>query len=160
MDDPFAVFGLEREFEIDAAVLRSAMLRLTAQTHPDRYTDPIEQAEAAERSAAINRAYAELKDPERRARALLLLRGHVIDEKASPPPALLMEVMEMREAMESAIESKDSAALAGLRADAETQRGERLAAIAAAFQRDDLEAVAGQLQGLRYVERMLEQMPG
>ncbi|MEM1213381.1 MAG: Fe-S protein assembly co-chaperone HscB [Planctomycetota bacterium] len=160
MDDPFAVFGLERGFELDAGALRSAMLRLTAQTHPDRYTDPIEQAEAAERSAAINRAYTELKDPERRARVLLRLYGHAIDEKASPPPALLMEVMEVREQMEEAIASKDTAALARLRADAETQRGERLEAIAAAFGRDDLEAVAGQLQGLRYVERMLEQMPG
>ena len=110
MDDPFALFDLPRRFDIDREALQAAYLRKSAALHPDRFADPIEQAEAAERAAALNRARAVLIDDERRANALLaLLGGPGNEDEKDLPDGFLMEIMEIRQTMEEILASGDAA---------------------------------------------------
>lgn len=180
--DPFALLGLPRRFDLDAAELQRRFIQASAANHPDRFTDALDQADAADRSAAINEAYRLLLDPQSRAEALLdLLEAEAgaggpsagrtparaaADAKALPPN-LLMEMMEARERMEEAQASDDQAALAELATWARRERDKRLAhlggllsagatgggeARAAALREARLE-----LNAIRYFGRMIEQ---
>ena len=163
-DDPFALFGLQRSFAIDEAALRQAFLKASAEQHPDRFVDPIEQAEAVERMSLLTDAYRVLGDPELRARALLALSGlELAEDKDKLPPALLMEIMDVREEMEAAIETRNQAELNRLRQWANDQRQGYLNKLAALFEGEldqaKASAVRLELNALRYMQRMLEQMP-
>lgn len=164
-DDPFAIFDLPRRFTFDEQALRQRFLKASAEQHPDRFPDPIQQAEAVEQMSRLTDAYRTLSDPEARARALLRLSGVEDDkDKDSLPPDLLMEVMEVRETMESAIASGDDDELARLRQWANQQRDEHLQQLGTLLDTELTAAKAPevrlQLNALRYMERMLEQMPG
>jgi len=162
MTDPFAVFNLPHQFDIDQADLRKRFVKASAAAHPDRFTDPVEQAEAAERSSEINEAHRILKDPEARANALLaLLGGPAKEDDKSLPDELLMEMMEVREKQEEAEASGDAAVLKELADWARQQRAEHLDRIAQLLREDasgeDLKEARKQLNALRYFERMIEQ---
>ena len=79
-------------------------MQASAQMHPDRFPDPIEQAQAVEQMSLLTMAYRLLSDPESRARELLRLSGVETDrDRDKLPPDLLMQVMDVREEMESAL---------------------------------------------------------
>lgn len=164
-DDPFAIFGLPRRFSIDEAALRQAYLKASAEQHPDRFIDPIEQADAVEAMSRLTDGYRVLSDPELRARALLSLSGlELAEDKDKLPPDLLMQVMEVREEMEDAVVSENQAELDRLRAWANEQRAMYLNKLGELLD-DQLDAgkatqVRLELNALRYMQRMLDQMPG
>jgi len=163
--DPFDTLGVDRRFDLDAQALRQTFLAVSAETHPDKFVDPIEQADAVERMSRLTDAFRVLSDPESRARALLRLSGLEAEgDKDKLPPDLLMEVMEVREALESAIESDDTAELNRLRAWATERREQHLGQLAGLFasplDADAASRVRLELNALRYMQRMLEQMPG
>lgn len=89
---------------------------LSRALHPDRHATaaPTERRVAIERAMAVNEAWRIVRDPLSRALSLLELRGAPLRDQDRATPALLMEVMELREALESA--RGDSAAIAPLRA--------------------------------------------
>ncbi|MGB0766796.1 MAG: Fe-S protein assembly co-chaperone HscB [Phycisphaeraceae bacterium] len=163
--DPFALLGLPRRFSVDESALRRAFLEASASCHPDRFTDPIEQAEAVESMSRVTDAYRVLTDPELRAKALLGLSGlELAADRDKLPPALLMEVMEVREELEAATESGDSAELDRLRRWASEQRTGHLDRLATLLDgeldAEKAKAARLELNALRYIQRMLEQMPG
>ena len=167
MPDPFQTLGLPPRFDLNEAELHAKFIQASAATHPDRYTDPVDQADAAERAAEINHAYAVLSDPERRADALLtLLGGPGKSDDKSLPPDLLMDMMETRERMEEAIAENNQAELDKLRAWANTQRETHLKKIRSLFANQEelapgnAKAIRLELNTLRYIQRMLDQMPG
>jgi len=180
IDDPFALLDLPRRFEIDREALQAVYLRKSASLHPDRFADPIEQAEAAERAAALNRARAVLIDDERRANALLaLLGGPGKEQEKDLPDGFLMEIMEIRQTMEEVLATGDTARRRDFEEWAEGERQALLEKIANLFERAAPEdghpaaAAAGsaadpallreiriELNALRYIERMIEQLGG
>lgn len=163
-DDPFAIFGIERRFSIDEHALRQAFFKASAKQHPDRFVDPIEQADAVEAMSKLTDSYRVLSDPELRARTLLALSGlELPEDKDRLPPDLLMEVLEVREEMEDAVSSNNVAELDRLRAWANNQREMYLNKLGKLLD-DELDAgkasqVRLELNALRYMQRMLEQMP-
>lgn len=164
-DDPFAIFGIPQRFSLDEQALRQAFLKASAQQHPDRFVDPIEQADAVEAMSKLTDAYRVLSDPELRARALLSLSGlELAADKDKLPPDLLMEVMEVREEMEAAIGSGNEAELDRLRTWANGQREMYLKRLGELLDEeldaDKASQVRLELNALRYMQRMLEQMPG
>jgi molecular chaperone HscB len=167
MQDPFALLGIEPVFNLDRQDLEARFLAASSRCHPDRFTDPLDQADAAERMSQLTDAHRVLRDDERRARALLALRqgaaeAQADDEKALPPD-LLMEMMEVREALDDAVSLGDQPAVEKHRAWAHEKRAGYLAAIGKLFDQEPGDANAAairlQLNGLRYIERMLEQVP-
>jgi molecular chaperone HscB len=162
--DPFELLGIPRGFAVDAAELRAAFLKVSSEHHPDRFIDPIEQAEAVETMSRLTDAHRVVSDPELRAKSLLALSNlELPEDKDKLPPALLMEVMDVREALESAIEQDDQVELRRLRDWATQQRAAHLDALASLFEgaldADKAKAVRLELNAMRYVQRMLEQMP-
>ncbi len=181
MPDPFNILGLPRRFDLNADELQAKFIQASSHHHPDRHTDSVAQAEAAEKSAEINQAYAVLSDPESRADALLtLLGGPAKEDDKSLPPALLMEMMEVREELEQAIADNNKIELERLRGWASDQRHTHLTKIAELFDtpapgsspgsspggdaniidESVARAIRLELNTLRYIQRMLEQMPG
>lgn len=162
--NPFEMLGVERRFTQDDQAVRQAFLKASAEQHPDRFVDPIEQADAVETMSKLTDAYRVLSDPELRARALLALSGlELAEDKDKLPPELLVDVMEVREEMESAIESGNQSELERLRGWANEQRETYLEKLGVLLD-DELDtakakAVRLELNALRYMQRMLEQMP-
>jgi len=164
MSDPFDLLNLTPRFDLDPDQLQAAFLRESARRHPDRFTDPLEQADAAEAMSQITLAHQTLRDPESRANALLALSGYADrEDNKSLPPNLLMEMMEVREDMEQAIDSGDAEKLEKLHRWAKAKREEHLATIASTFaspmDTDSAKKVRLELNTLRYIARMIEQLP-
>ncbi|MCC6215170.1 MAG: Fe-S protein assembly co-chaperone HscB [Polyangiaceae bacterium] len=113
--DPFSLLGLEPVFRLDEAVLEARHRELAAALHPDRHHAEAPRARRQALGAAIevNAAFRQLRDPVRRAEALLVRRGWAVAAGSEPRPApeLLMDVMEQREALAVARRARDRASL-------------------------------------------------
>ena len=161
--DPFEALGLEPTFALDVAVLEQRHRDLSRALHPDRHaaSGAAERRMALGRAIEVNEAFRNLKDPVRRAEALLARRGVQSGEGKEPPasPALLMEVMERREALAEIRLSKDQVALARLIAEVEQEerrvRGEleREFSVSA----DNSAEIVKKVGELRYYRRFLEE---
>ncbi len=162
-DNPFSLLGLACRFDIDFSTLEQAYFEALSHAHPDRFQDPFEQADAADRSSRINEAFQTLKDPLQRAEALIALITDGGHDARDLPEEFLMQMMEMREYMETAIADQDHVALARLKSWADDQQEQHLARIASLFQAhqagDQATSLQQQINALRYIQRMIEQMP-
>ncbi|MBY0354461.1 MAG: Fe-S protein assembly co-chaperone HscB [Rickettsiales bacterium] len=102
MRDYFAVLGFAASFSLDDAALHAAYLAAQRQFHPDRQASPTARMSAIQASADCNAAYRILKDPLLRAEHLLALQGVMVGgekDTVKPSQPLLIESMEMREAL-------------------------------------------------------------
>ena len=104
----------------------------------------------------MNDAYRTLKDPLSRAIYLAGLRGVELpgDGKTIDDPELLMEAMEVREALHEA-ESVD--AVDALANKARADAGEALAALGGLFSAGDRSAIKKALLRLRYLDKFAEE---
>ena len=173
--DCFRVFGIPAQFEVDTTQLEQRYKEMTKVLHPDRFAraDPQARRASLERSVQLNEAWQILKDPVRRAEYLLSLSGievgemsgagkpgHSGDHATVPvPQILLMEVLELREALSEAHAAKD---LQETEALIDKVRG-RLATVmddvATGFLASppELEANSTRLVTIRYYRRFLEE---
>jgi molecular chaperone HscB len=123
--NPFETLGVEPVFSLDLALLEQRHRDLSRALHPDRHaaSGASERRMALGRAIEANEAFRTLKDPVRRAEALLSLRGVHSGEGKEPSasPALLMEVMERREALAEVRKTKNEAALARLIAEVKAE---------------------------------------
>jgi molecular chaperone HscB len=90
----FARLGLPRRFRLDAAALEANYLARSREVHPDfTGNDPA----SLQASAALNEAYATLREPFRRAEYLLTLEGGPSAAAVKQMPAeFLEEMLELR----------------------------------------------------------------
>ena len=136
-------------FVIDVRYLRKEYLQLQAQAHPDRHHGG-DKRRAEGASARINEAYKTLQNPLLRAQYLLSLRGIDVaqDETAKvEDPELLMEVLEMREEIES-IENEEE--LLPLKEANEAKIEKSVEVLDGAFKVDDLNLAKEEAVKLRY----------
>ena len=100
----FELFGLPVAFDLDADDLASRYRELQRRVHPDKFANASDQERrlSLQMTAQVNEAFQTLKDPVRRGRYLLSLRGIDTDEETDTAmdPAFLMEQMEWRENLE------------------------------------------------------------
>ena len=146
-------------FIIDTRALRKEFLQLQALAHPDRHTGA-NKSRAEGTSALINAAYSTLLSPLKRAQYLLSLRGIDVaeDETAKVDDAeLLMEVLEVREAIESAEEEGE---LEGLKAVNQERIRESEGVLERCFGEDDIESAKREAVRLRYWENVRESLEG
>ena len=159
--DPFDVLGIAPAFPVDQAALRSAWLKATARHHPDRAPDP---EEAHRTLALVNEANRALADPERAAGALLTrLGGPTPDKHKALPDGFLMEMLEVRDQLEEAKQSRDPGDIARLEAWADEQRAmwiERVTTLFASHGESDdrRDEIRESLNAWRYIERLIEQL--
>ncbi len=159
MANHFELFDLAPAYAIDLEALERSYLALQALVHPDRHA----QAEAADRRASlalatdVNEAYRVLKDPVRRAKHLLELRGVDVgfETNTQMPTDFLMQQLEMREDLEQAVGRKDAAFLDSLKNSLreksrhlETQIGESIDA------RKDYQGAAELVRKLMFLQKI------
>jgi len=162
-DNPFEALGIEPVFGLDLAVLEQRHRDMSRALHPDRHaaSGAGERRLALGRAIEVNEAYRILKDPVRRAEALLALRGVATGEGKEPPasPALLMEVMERREALAEVRKSKNQAALERLIAEVrgEAERAQATLDREFAAPSSNSAEILKRIGELRYYRRFLDE---
>lgn len=111
----FELFGLQVGFAINLAMLDQNYRKLQSEVHPDRFAaaSSAERVHSMQWATHVNEAYQTLKSPVTRARYLLQLHGiETLEEtNTAMPAAFLMQQMEWREAIEDAINARNSDAL-------------------------------------------------
>ncbi|WP_040975553.1 Fe-S protein assembly co-chaperone HscB [Necropsobacter massiliensis] len=116
MSNPFALFDLPVDFELDRNLLTQRYLALQKSLHPDNFANRStqEQRLAMQKSAEVNDALQVLKDPVSRADSMIALAlGEVQNEQqTNHDMAFLLQQMEWREQLESIEQQQDSAQLA------------------------------------------------
>ncbi len=162
-DDPFSILGLPPAFEVSSATVEHAYLSRAAAAHPDVVGDGSGEGDF---SARLNEAKQVLLNPESRATALLaLLHGPPKEQDKSLPDGFLMEFMEVRDAVDTAVSAGNAAEVAKWHAWAMGQRRGYEESVGLLFrtalERPDppsLVAIRRALNAWRYIERMIDQM--
>ena len=161
--DPFETLGVEPAFGLDVSVLEQRHRDLSRALHPDRHaaSGAAERRRALGRAIEVNEAFRILKDPVRRAEALLARRGVESGEAKEPPasPALLMEVMERREALAEVRKTKNEATLARLIAEVSSEAARVQAVLAREFASpsSNFAEILKHVGELRYYRRFLDE---
>lgn len=166
--DAYDVLGLAPTFDLDLKQLEQRYRDLQRALHPDKYV----QASASERRASLSRAvrvndaYRLLRDPLKRAELLLARHGVAVSEQSAAPadPALLLEVMELREQLSEARGAAQKARRDALARDVRGKQEESTTALRGAFARlaeadESARDLAGRaLARLRYYKRFLDEV--
>jgi molecular chaperone HscB len=160
--DPFATLGIAREFDVDLAAVEKVHRELSRTLHPDRYVGapPSERRASLANAVEVNEAWRIVRDPIRRAEALLRLAGVAVGENKEPKadPEFLMEMLEQREALAEAKEARDLSRVQEMaRAIEERSRGVEKA-LAAGFARGDAASLVGKVGELRFYRRFLDEV--
>jgi molecular chaperone HscB len=109
--DAFDTLGLDPTLDLDVSLLEQRYRDLQRQLHPDKFAQASssEKRESLSRAVGVNDAYRVLKDPLKRAELLLARHGAKLSDREPADPGLLMEVMELREALSEAKAARDLA---------------------------------------------------
>ena len=169
MIDHFDRLGLPRRFVVDTAELERQYLARGRAVHPDYHqlASAAEKQASLELSAALNEAYATLRDPFRRAEHLLALHGGPsASEQKQLDPAFLMETLELREEIEEVKATGDAARRAEIEQRLTETSDGLFAEVARLFERLAAQpgdaALAGQvrqrLNALKYVRNLLRDL--
>jgi molecular chaperone HscB len=163
MTSPFEVLGVPVLFALDESELERRHRDLSRALHPDRYAGrPAgERREALNRAITVNEAFRKLRDPMSRAEALLAQLGREVTEsnQPKPPMALLMQVMEQREALSEARRAGDRDRIQSIADGARGRAEEATEHLADAFSEHPIpvDRVLGLLGELRYLRRLEEE---
>ncbi len=160
--NPFAVLGIAPRFDLDLAAVEKQHRELSRALHPDRFA----AAGASERQAAlgkaveVNEAWRIVRDPIRRAEALLALHGVDASQetRTSSDPEFLEEMLEQREALDDAKRAKDLEAVQRLAHGIEAKSKAVEVVLTEGFAREDWAALAGKVGELRYFRRFLDEV--
>jgi molecular chaperone HscB len=158
----FELFGFPMEFDIDLSALDSRYRELQREVHPDRFASApqSEQRASMQLATRVNEAYRTLKAPLERARYLLKLHGvdPELETNTAMPADFLAQQMELREALEEAIEAESGARLASLRDGLGRDRAALLAEIEAQLEARAWDEAAGTLRRLMFLEKVGEEI--
>jgi len=135
--DPFTILGIEPRFRLDLERVGARHRELSRALHPDRYVDrpANERRLALSRAIEVNQAFGIVRDPVRRALALLARHGVSVPEGSEPPaePAFLMRMLELQEELAALAAQKDVSALERFIERAAADEASAVEALAAGF---------------------------
>jgi molecular chaperone HscB len=160
--DPFATLGIPRTYAVDLVALEKTHRELSRALHPDRYVDAGASARRAALTKAVevNEAWRIVRDPIRRAEALLELAGVPTGEEArnTASSEFLMEMLEQREALADAKQARDLEAIRRLAAAVDAQSAGAERALGEGFARGQTAELAGKVAELRFYRRFLDEV--
>lgn len=162
--DPFDTFGIEPAFTLDLVALEQRYRDLSRVVHPDKHagSGAGDRRRALSKAIDVNAAWRVLRDPVKRAEALLAKRGVSVDERSQPKasPALLMDMMEQREELSEAKARGDRGKVTELAAAISAREGQTIARLDAGFSAAELDrdGVLSVLGELRYLRRFLDEV--
>ncbi|MEW9580085.1 Fe-S protein assembly co-chaperone HscB [Paraburkholderia sp. DGU8] len=161
-DSHFDLFDLPAQFALDTATLEHAYRTVQAQVHPDRFAaaGDAQKRIAMQWATRTNEAYQTLRDPLRRARYLLSLRGIDVDAEnnTAMEPAFLMQQMEWRESIEDAAAAKNVDALDALLAELRDEERMRFDKLGALLDSGANQAAGEAVRQLMFIERVASEI--
>ncbi len=160
--DPFATLGMPRSYDLDLAALEKTHRELSRAVHPDRHMGSMgsERRLALSRAVEVNEAWRVLRDPIRRAEALLKLRGVPVGEDGEPKarPEFLMEMLEQREELSRAISEGDRESVRTLAEAVRARTREAERDLSRGFEQGEGSSLLGRLGELRFYRRFLDEV--
>lgn len=103
----FEIFDIPVQLVVDTAILKQKFFALSRKFHPDYFANAGEEekSKALEISAILNKAWKTFQSPDATIKYVLGEKGLIEEEeKYELPPAFLMEVMDINEALMDADE--------------------------------------------------------
>lgn len=170
--DHFAVLGVEPRYDVDLSALEARYKELSRELHPDRFAkaDPRARRASLQRTVQLNEAWRTLKTPLMRAEYLLGLAGVRIATDdggarsggVAAPPALLMEMLELREELGEARHAADDAKVRQMGESMRARATRAMEVIAEGLGGEPtperLQSVARELVALRFFQRFLDEV--
>ena len=131
--------------------------------HPDRFANAgdAERRASLQWTTRVNEAFQILKNPVARAKHILDLHGVDVafETNTAMPAEFLMQQMELREALEAAVQRKDPAVVDSLRRDLRDEEAALQKQIAEAIDaRQDYQGAAGLVRKLMFLDRLDEEI--
>ncbi|MFL9966347.1 Fe-S protein assembly co-chaperone HscB [Paraburkholderia sediminicola] len=161
-DSHFDLFHLPAQFALDEATLDHAYRTVQAQVHPDRFAaaGDAQKRIAMQWATRANEAYQTLRDPLRRARYLLSLRGIDVgvENNTAMEPAFLMQQMEWRESIEDAAAAKNVDALDALLTELRDEERMRFDKLGASLDSGANQAAGEAVRQLMFIERVASEI--
>lgn len=159
MKNPFDIFNLPINFELNKQLLSERYLKLQKQLHPDNFVtaEPFKQRLAIEQSADINEAFATLNNPVSRAEAIITLHtGQIpsIEEKSITDVTFLMQQLEWREKLEEIETTNDEAALSDFAKQVKAQTHLILTALSTHLKSEQWQQAALLCDKLRFMQKL------
>ncbi|CAN0879296.1 Iron-sulfur cluster co-chaperone protein HscB homolog [Linum grandiflorum] len=153
----FRLFGLEKKYEIEDGNLHDKYKDWQKKLHPDLVHSKSEERDfAREQSARVGDAYRTLANPRVRAMYILKLAGvDVNEEETISDPELLLEIMEIREAVEDA---PDATALNKIQSQLEEKLQVWSKSFANAFTSKNFEEAKDCIRRMTYYDRAIEEI--
>ncbi|MBV70519.1 MAG: Fe-S protein assembly co-chaperone HscB [Myxococcales bacterium] len=152
-------------YHIDTADLADRHRRLQRQFHPDRHASrsAVERRFSLEHATALNDAFRVLKDPVKRAEYMIGLRGLDMRDESNQiklPPMFLMEMLELREALDELSGSDTHVERGRIEHDVASRYERTLDALGAGLDGTDASIVvlAQYAAQLKYLKRILEDL--
>ncbi len=166
--DPFDTLGLPARYDLDLKQIEARYRDLQRALHPDKHAQAPASGRRASlsRSVDVNDAYRILRDDLQRAAALIARLGGKPSATGQPQdPELLMEVMELREALAEAKLERDlhktrvlSEQVAELEARARAALREAFSMLDEAKNPQALSAAESALSRLKYYRRFQDEV--
>jgi molecular chaperone HscB len=161
-DSHFDLFDLPQTFAVDQQKLDDAYRTVQAQVHPDRFAaaGDAQKRIAMQWATHANEAYQTLRDPLKRARYMLSLRGVDVDaaNNTAMEPAFLMQQMEWRENIEDAADAKNLGALEALLDELRDEERQRFYKLAALIDSHADQAAGEAVRQLMFIERVASEI--
>jgi molecular chaperone HscB len=161
----FELLGLPESVTLDQKRLDEAYRSLSKTHHPDRVEAQAlkEKRVTLEKTAALNQAYQTLKATDTRLVYVLKLRGIDLNQEGDAsrvalPTSFLESIIERREVLEAACESRNRQQLDALRIECEQRQAERLASASVLLEANDNAGAAVHLAELKYFARFLKEI--
>ncbi len=148
MFNAFEVLNLKVTFDISRETIEQAYLKAMYSHHPDQQKD--KSSVQIQQAARINEAYKILKNPLQRALHCLQLFNISMSLAPLKNSEILMESMEMREALE---EATTADTLAALLTKTENQKESLFLDLKKAFETKDFEKAVYLTERFRYMEK-------
>ncbi|HEY3820409.1 MAG TPA: Fe-S protein assembly co-chaperone HscB [Polyangiaceae bacterium] len=160
--DPFETLGLPRNYDVDLAAVEKTHRELSRALHPDKFigSGASERRAALSKAVEVNEAWRVVRDPIRRAEALLTLAGVALGEERANPtdPEFLMEMLEQREALAEAKQAKDLARVHEMARAIEGRTRAVEAGLGEGFARGEAASLVARLGELRFYRRFLDEV--
>jgi len=160
MQSLFKILGLEAGYALNLKALEQAYFTAQRACHPDRFVGKSEadRLAAIHQSQRVNDAYETLKNPLTRAEHLLELQGIFVlaeENNHAVPPAVLVEMMELRERIADA--GHNGAELAAMVHEIKSLAAMNDGALNAAFANADYNTAAIETLRLQYLGKAMEE---
>ncbi|MFA9487876.1 MULTISPECIES: Fe-S protein assembly co-chaperone HscB [unclassified Mannheimia] len=163
MSNPFTLFDLPVQFQVDNAQLSEHYLALQKQLHPDNFAhkSSAEQLEAVQKSADVNDALNILKDPILRAEAIIEIHtgeAKNLEEKSMRDVDFLMQQLEWHEKLETIEHRKDETELTAFLKQIKTEQKAVIQQLETELNLEQWQTANALTDKLRYFKKLIIQI--